>query len=105
MPQKETLQRAIETILNDVIDRGFMHLMRYPQHDSSLNVIIRKASDNIHRLKRRLENHTSVTAAEQIAHYNSVSEDLQRTSLQLLGELQAIEKSDKQQHQTPKGAF
>lgn len=105
MAQKEVVRRAIETILNDVIDRGFKHLMHYPQSDSALNVILRKASEDMSRLKVELENHSASTEAERARHYKAISDDLQKTGLSLLSELQEIEKSDKRSNSVPKGEF
>jgi len=105
MAQKEVVKRAIETILNDVIDRGFKHLMHFPQSDTSLNVILRKASEEMSRLKWQLENHKAKSESELDRHFKEVSDDLQKTGLALLSELQEIEKSDKRNNTVPKGEF
>jgi hypothetical protein len=87
---KEDVLRAIDSILNDVVDQSLKHLMRHPQSDNELNLIIREATEEISRLKGSLENHHAAAKEEKELHYRAVADELHSNSIRLLQRLNDV---------------
>jgi hypothetical protein len=92
---REELKSAVHEILNDVIEQGFHHLVRHPQQSDELNRIIKDASEEMNYQLLKIDSHNfKEDSQELITHYNTISHDAQRTSLELLGRLQKIQVLD-----------
>lgn len=92
---REQLKYAVQEILNDVIEQGFHHLVHHPQQSDALNKIIKDASEELNYQLLKIDSHNySQGSKELLDHYQHISKDTQRKSLELLGELQKIQHQD-----------
>ena len=92
---KEELKSAINVLLNDVIEQGFHHLIRHPQRSDALNRIIKDATDELGYLNVKIDAHSFKANSPQLhTHYESISKDAQRKSMDLLSLIQKIQIAD-----------
>lgn len=92
---KDELRNAVHSIMNDVIEQGFHHLVHHPQQSDALNRIIKDATDELSYLTMKIDAHSFSENTPQLhAHYDSISKDAQRKSLHLLSQLQKIQVQD-----------
>jgi hypothetical protein len=92
---REELKSAVHEILNDVIEQGFHHLVRHPQQSDELNRIIKDASEEMNYQLLKIDSHNYKDGSDELhQHYNTISHDAQKTSLELLGRLQKIQVLD-----------
>jgi tRNA(His) 5'-end guanylyltransferase len=92
---REQLKYAVQEILNDVIEQGFHHLVHHPQQSDELNKIIKDASEELNYQLLKIDSHSySPGSSELLNHYQNISKDTQRKSLELLGQLQRIQHQD-----------
>ena len=90
------LKRAVHSILNDVVEQCFQHMIHHPQDASVLNGIIKDATDEINYQVLKLEANqglTDPTKLDQI--HRTVSKDTHRKSMELLRKLQHLQRSQK----------
>jgi len=88
------LKRAIHTILNDVIEHCFKHLIHHPQNSDELNKIIKESTDEINYLVIKVDAHNLKKGSSELTdHYQGISKDLHRKSLYLLSRLQKVQRS------------
>lgn len=87
------LKRAVHTILNDVIEQCFRHLIHHPQNSDQLNRIIKDATDEINYLLLKIDAHAFKAGSPELEnHYNGISKDLHSKSLRLLSRLQKVQR-------------
>jgi hypothetical protein len=77
--------------MNEVIEIGFHELVNRPQESTRLNDVIKAAGENLGEHLRRIDDHTlHPNSKELMQHWQKISEDAQRDSLNLLSEIQQI---------------
>jgi hypothetical protein len=92
---RDQLKYAVQEILNDVIEQGFHHLVHHPQQSDELNRIIKDATDELNYQIMKIDAHNFKQESKELYdHYQRISQDTQRKSLELLGELQRIQHAD-----------
>lgn len=92
---KPELKRAVHTILNDVVEQCFKHLIHYPQKSDALNKIIKEATDEINYLIIKIDAHNFKKGSPELDnHYNVISKDLHKKSLHLLARLQQVQREE-----------
>lgn len=88
------LKRAIHTILNDVIEQCFKHLIHHPQNSDELNKIIKESTEEINYLVIKVDAHSLEKGSSELEdHYHNISSDLHKKSLHLLSRLQKIQRN------------
>ncbi|HEY8403759.1 MAG TPA: hypothetical protein VIK71_04030 [Flavobacteriales bacterium] len=88
---REEIRQAIHDLLNDVIEQGFHHLVNHPQQSIELNEIISEATQELNYQLLKVDSHDFPEDSEAIyEHYQNISRDTQRSSLQLLSRLQKV---------------
>ncbi len=94
------LKSAVHTLLNDVIEQCFRHLIHHPQSSDELNKLIKEATDEINYMTIKIDAHNHRKGTPDLdKHYDQLSRDLHKKSLQLMGKLQKIQKSSVHQDQ------
>lgn len=94
---QESLKRAIKTMLNDVIERGYKHMINYPQENDALNRLVGEASETINILNAKAENHYLKEGSQQFEKYfHLLSKELDSKSLEYLSRLQEIQRKASQ---------
>jgi arsenate reductase-like glutaredoxin family protein len=92
---RDNLRYAVQELLNEVIEQGFHHLINHPQNSDELNRIIKEATDELNYQLLRIDSHSFRKDSQEVkAHYQQVSKDSQRKSLELLGKLQQVQQRD-----------
>ena len=92
---RNELKRAVHSIMNDVVEQCFYHLVHHPHLSEPLNRIIKDASDEINYQVIKIDAHGYTLGSSELEdHYRRISRDLHRKSLELLSELQKIQKGD-----------
>jgi len=95
MATREELKSAVQEMLNDVIEQGFHHLVYHPQQSNELNQIIHDATNELNYQLLKVDSHDYKPETPELHnHYNSISRDTQRTSLDLLSRLQKVRELD-----------
>ncbi|MFM1931780.1 MAG: hypothetical protein RL226_1083 [Bacteroidota bacterium] len=90
------LKQAVHSILNDVVEQCFTHLIHHPQDSDELNRIIRDASDEMNYQIIKIDAHSHRNGSNELEqHYRAISKDLQRRSLELLSRLQEVKRASK----------
>ncbi|MFN0031737.1 MAG: hypothetical protein ACKVOR_06225 [Flavobacteriales bacterium] len=88
----ESLKMAVHELLNDVIEQGFHHLVSHPQQSDELNKIIKDATDELNYQLLKVDSHNFAQGSKELLdHYQFISHDTQRKSLDLLARLQKIQ--------------
>jgi len=92
---RDNLRYAVQELLNEVIEQGFHHLVNHPQNSDELNRIIKEATDELNYQLVRIDSHSfQKDSHELMVHYQQISQDSQRNSLELLGKLQQVQQRD-----------
>jgi hypothetical protein len=92
---RNELRYAIQEILNDVIEQGFHHLVNHPQESDELNRIIKDATDELNCQLLKIDSHSFPPGSKELnQHFETISKDTQRKSLELLGQLQQVQYRD-----------
>lgn len=92
---RDQLKYAVQEILNDVIEQGFHHLVHHPQQSDALNRIIKDATDELNYQLLKIDSHSLRAESKELEeHYQRISLDTQRKSLELLAQLQRIQHTD-----------
>ncbi|MCB0760181.1 MAG: hypothetical protein KDC12_01570 [Flavobacteriales bacterium] len=87
------LKSAVHTLLNDVVEQCFRHLIHHPQSSDELNRIIKDATDEINYLMLKIDAHNHRQGTPDLdKHYESISKDLHKKSLLLMGRLQKVQR-------------
>lgn len=89
---RESLRQIVQELMNDVIEQGFHHLIHHPQESDALNKIIKDATDEMNYQLLKVDSHNHKHDSEELQkHYQAISHDAQRRSLELLSRLQKIQ--------------
>ncbi|MEY3397814.1 MAG: hypothetical protein RL220_408 [Bacteroidota bacterium] len=92
---REELKRAVHTIMNDVVEQGFHHLIHHPQSSDELNRLIREASDELSYQMLRIDAHSFRQGSRELHNYYlEISKSTQRKSIELLSKIQRIQQRD-----------
>ena len=87
------LKKAIYNMFNDIIEQSFRQMIHFPEEGDVLNGIIKDATDELNYLVMKLDSHNFEPNSQSLQkHYNEISRDLNRSSLELLGRLQKIQR-------------
>ena len=93
---RNDLHQAVHSIMNDVVEQCFTHLIHYPQDSDELNRIIRDASEETNYQILKIDAHNYKNGSADLDnHYRTISHDTQRKSLHLLSRLQQIQRAAK----------
>lgn len=91
--QRTELKSAISTLLGDVTEQCFHHLIHHPQQTMELNEIIRDCAKETNYLLLKVDAHGHPANSEgALAHYKIVSRDLHKKSLHLMSRLQNVKR-------------
>jgi response regulator of citrate/malate metabolism len=94
---REELRRAVHSILNDVVEQGFHHLVSHPQESDELNRVIKEATDELNYQILKIDAHNySLESNELEQHFQSISKSTQRKSLELLSRIQRLKSNESQ---------
>lgn len=90
----ENVRRAIHSMLNDVVEQSFAHVLAYPVDDESAHRLIRKANKSLKTiaLQAKRDNLIEDEELKQVALQECVKQ-AQRVSLELLAELQVLRRN------------
>ncbi len=89
---RESIRVVVQELMNDVIEQGFHHLIHHPQESDELNRIIKDASDELNYQLLKVDSHNHSPGTDDLKkHYEAISHDAQRKSLDLLSRLQKIQ--------------
>jgi arsenate reductase-like glutaredoxin family protein len=92
---RDQMKYAVQEILNDVIEQGFHHLVNHPQNSDELNRIIKDATDELNYQLLKIDSHSFKPGSKELSdHFQCISKDAQRKSLELLSRLQKIQQLD-----------
>lgn len=92
---RDELRYAVQEILNDVIEQGFHHLINHPQESDELNRIIQDATEELNYQLLKIDSHNHLPGSRELhVHFETISRDTQRKSLELLALLQQIQYRD-----------
>ncbi len=92
---RDSLRQAVHELMNDVIEQGFHHLVNHPQQSDELNRIIKDASDEMNYQLIKIDTHNFHPESQELQkHFEIISHDTQRKSLDLLSSLQKIQVLD-----------
>jgi hypothetical protein len=94
---REELRRAVHSILNDVVEQGFHHLVSHPQESDELNRVIKEATDELNYQILKIDAHNySPESNELQMHFQNISKSTQRKSLELLSRIQRLKSNETQ---------
>jgi arsenate reductase-like glutaredoxin family protein len=89
---RDSLRVVVQELMNDVIEQGFHHLINHPQESDELNRIIKDATEELNYQLLKVDSHNYKHGSEDLQkHYEMISHDTQRKSLDLLSRLQKIQ--------------
>jgi len=89
---RDSIRLVVQEMMNDVIEQGFHHLIHHPQQSDELNRIIKDATEELNYQLLKVDSHShKPESPELIKHYEGISHDAQRKSLDLLSRLQKIQ--------------
>ncbi|MBL0315986.1 MAG: hypothetical protein IPP69_09470 [Flavobacteriales bacterium] len=92
---RDALRNVVQELLNDVIEQGFHHLVNHPQQGDELNKIIKDATDELNYQLLKVDSHNHHVNSPGLArHYDEISRDTQKKSLDLLSRLQKVQITD-----------
>lgn len=90
---RSQLKQAVHSMLNDVVEQCFHHLIHHPHQTSKINAIIRDATDEINYQLVRIDAHEFQEESTELReHYQCISKDVHKKSIRLLSELQNVQR-------------
>lgn len=92
--KKESLKSAVHTMLNDVIERAYKHMINYPQENDALNRLANQASETMHELLDKIDtlNPETIVPKELDKTLHLLSQELDSKSLEYLSKLQELQR-------------
>ncbi|MDZ4752181.1 MAG: hypothetical protein SGI87_11230 [Flavobacteriales bacterium] len=91
---REELRRAVHSLLNEVVEQGFHHLVSHPQQTDELNRVIQDASEELNYQILKIDAHSfPIGSSELHDHFQQISKSTQRKSLELLSIIQKIKQT------------
>jgi response regulator of citrate/malate metabolism len=92
---REELLMAVHSILNDVVEQGFHHLVSHPQESDELNRVIQEATDELNYQILKIDAHNFTSDSNELKeHFLHISKATQRKSLELLSRIQRLKQSE-----------
>lgn len=90
----ENVRRAIHSMLNDVVEQSFAHVLAYPIDDEQAHQLIKKANISLKALVSQA-NLDALIPDENLKQeaLRATVKSAQKTSLMLLSELQVLRKN------------
>ena len=93
--EREEVRKAVNTMLNDVIEQAFHYLVHQPQQTDEVNRIIKESSDEMNYQLLKVDAHNFLPDSSDLQeHFNAINKDVHRKSLELLSRLQHMQKGD-----------
>ena len=99
----ENVRRAIHSMLNDVVEQSFAHVLAFPIDDEQAHQLIKKANVSLKALVSQARK--DVLMPEEHIKQAALRDTVKRAekiSLALLAELQTIRKKQAQSSRTPR---
>jgi len=99
----ENVRRAIHSMLNDVVEQGFAHVLAFPIDDEQAHQLIKKANVSLKALVSQARQ--DVLMPEEHIKQAALRDTVKRAekiSLALLAELQILRKKQAQSSRTPR---
>lgn len=91
---RNDLRRAVHTLLNDVVEQCFHHLIHHPHDADHINELISEASDEINYQCLKIDAHNLRSGSRELAdHYTQISKATNKKSLEMLSRLQKIQRN------------
>lgn len=91
--RKESLTKAVHTMLNDVIERAYKHMVNYPQENDALNRLAHQANEAMHELLDKIETLDPGLPPAKLKEFShSISQELDSRSLEFLSRLQELQR-------------
>ena len=99
----ENVRRAIHTMLNDVVEQSFAHVLAFPIDDEQAHQLIKKANVSLKALVSQARQDVLIPEEhiKQAALRDTVKR-AEKISLALLAELQILRKKQAQSSRTPR---
>ena len=99
----ENVRRAIHSMLNDVVEQSFAHVLAFPIDDEQAHQLIKKANVSLKALVSQARQDVLIPEKhiKQAALRDTVKR-AEKISLALLAELQILRKNQAQSTRTPK---
>lgn len=92
---REELRRAVHSILNDVVEQGFHHLVSHPQESDELNRVIQEATEELNFQIVQIDAHNHPMDSDELKeHYLAISKNTQRKSLEFLSRIQRLKQPE-----------
>ncbi len=90
---RSQLKQAVHSMLNDVVEQCFHHLINYPDETAKINAIIKDATNEINYQLVRIDAHEYHDESPDLReHYQRISKDVHKKSIRLLSELQNVQR-------------
>lgn len=90
---RNSLKKAVDTMLKDVIERGYKHMVNFPQESDELNRLVNEANETIFELNNKIDNHNLEDGTAELSkYYHLISKELDSKSLDYLSRLQEIQR-------------
>ncbi len=99
----ENVRRAIHSMLNDVVEQSFAHVLAFPIDDEQAHQLIKKANVSLKALVSQAREDVLIPEenTKQAALRDTVKR-AEKASLALLAELQILRKNQAQNTRTPR---
>jgi len=90
----ESLKRAVHSMLNDVVERAYKHMINYPQENDALNRLASNANETMHELLDKIDSQNINTLEPNQLNKNLhlISKELNSKSLEYLSQLQDLQR-------------
>ena len=90
---KESLRNAVQTMLNDVMERGYKHMINYPQENDALNRLVNQANKTMHEFLDKIAAFPQEKDEIKFNEfYQEITIELDQKSLEYLSRLQEIQR-------------
>ncbi len=89
---RESTRNFVQELMNEVIEQGFHELVNRPQESTRLNVLLQNASNKLGEQLHRIDHHSYKPGSNELQqHWESITTEAQKVSLELLTEIQQIQ--------------
>ena len=97
----ENVRRAIHTMLNDVVEQSFAHVLAYPIDDEQAHQLIKKANVSLKALVSQARQDVLIPEENtKQAAFRETVKRAEKISLSLLSELQVLRKKQVERKNT-----
>ena len=96
MIQRRTeVRHVVHSLMNEVIEQGFQHLVHHPQQSDELNKLVIQASEELQQQLTEIDNHPYQEESNAAkVHFRTIAAKAEQRSLELLAWLQRIQRRD-----------